>query len=156
MRVEHLNLKKAPAIRTMGGTMNHLTTKARTENRYFQKLLNFARPEGPRCPHCGQQDGFRACRRHKESWVPDYRCLRCHHVFNAWTGTELKGTHHPPSEILRIMRGIVDEESDSQLARELGRDRGTLAIFRHKLQRWMNKLPRETFTKFPTILKRRF
>jgi len=79
--------------------MSRQRINRRTEIRYFQKLMKFVRPEGLRCPRCGQQDGFRRCRRHSESWIPDYRCSHRHHVFNAWTGTELQGTHHPPSDL---------------------------------------------------------
>src|SRR5438128_1722396 len=136
MSLEHLNLKKAPAIRTMGGTMtNHQPIHRRTENRYFQKLLNFVRPEGLRCPRCGHQDGFRRCRRHRESWIPDYRCPHCHHVFNAWTGTELKGTHHPPSDLWSFIKGIARGESTIQWAQALQCQRRPLARLRQKLQR---------------------
>jgi transposase-like protein len=151
-----MNLKKAPTIRTMGGTMNHPNRNGRTERRFFQQLLKLVHPEGPRCPHCRERDGVHVHEDHANVWRIHYRCAHCGHIFNVWTGTPLQGTHRPPSEILRIMRGIVDGESDSQLARELKRDRGALAIFRHKLQRWMNSLPREVFTKLPTIWKKRF
>ena len=120
--------------------MNHLTTNGRTENRYFQKLLNFVRPEGLRCPRCGHQDGFRRCRRHTESWIPDYRCPHCHHVFNAWTGTPFQGTHHPPSRLWRIIMQIKEGIFTTEIARELDCQRAHLSEFRHQIQHWMTSV----------------
>jgi transposase-like protein len=112
---------------------NHQRINRRTENRFFQKLLKFIRPEGLRCPHCGQQDGFRVCRRHRQSLIPDYRCPRCHRLFSAWTGTELQRTHHPPSELWRFIKGIARGESTTKWAQALDCQRRPLARLRRRL-----------------------
>jgi transposase-like protein len=139
----------------MGGLMNHRITTRSIERRCYEELFELVHPDGLRCPRCHEGDGVHVHEHHRPPRRMHYRCRHCAHVFNAWNGTPLQGVHRPPSEIWRIMQGILAKESDSQLARELGRDRGKLAKFRHKLQRWINSLSKEDFTKMATILKKR-
>ena len=127
----------------------------RSESACFRTLSNTVHPEGLHCPRCGQGDGVHVHEDQRQPWRIHYRCSHCGHIFTSWTRTPLQGTHRPPSEILHIMLGILAKQSDSRLARELGRDRGKLAIFRHKLERWIKLLPKEDFTKLATISKKR-
>ena len=101
----------------------------------FPKTVELCPPRRPALSRCGHQDGFRKCRRHTESWIPDYRCSHCHHVFNAWTGTKLQGTHHPPSDLWSFIKGIARGESTTQWAQVLQCQRRPLARLRRKLQR---------------------
>jgi hypothetical protein len=39
--------------------------------------------------------------------VLDYHCGRCHRVFNAGTGTALRGMQRQPAQIVLILRGIA-------------------------------------------------
>jgi len=109
------------------------------ENACFQALLGLVHPSGLDCPHCGDRDGIGIHENHRDAWHVCYQCSRCGGFFNAWTKTVLQGTHHPPSEILRIIKGILERESTRHIAQELGCDRGKLARFRAKLQRWVIK-----------------
>ena len=109
------------------------------EEACFQALLRLVHPSGLDCPHCGDRKGIAVHESHRDAWHVCYQCSRCGGFFNAWTKTVLQGTHHPPSEILRIIKGILERESTRHMAQELGCDRGKLARFRAKLQRWVIK-----------------
>jgi transposase-like protein len=110
------------------------------EEACFKALVRLVHPAGLRCPHCGRRDHLRVYRRHKESWITDYRCWNCAKKFNAWSGTRLQGTHHPPSELWFIIRGIIAGKSTSQLAGELHCLRAPLSRLRHRLERWVNQI----------------
>jgi transposase-like protein len=111
--------------------MNHQRINRPTEIRYFEKLMKLVHPEGLRCPHCGAQEGLRACRRHSESWIPDYRCPHCSCVFNAWTGTPFQGTHHPPSKLWCIIMQIKEGIFTTEIARRCPLNRGFEEKVRH-------------------------
>jgi hypothetical protein len=73
-------------------------------------------------------------------WRGCYRCARCQKYFNVWTDTPLHRSHRRPSEILRIMKALVEGKSTRQLARELGRDCGKLARFERRLHKLVFQL----------------
>ncbi len=100
-------------------------------------LIGWLHPGWPRCPRCRAEGRIRNHRDHPDPWRVQYQCERCGCYFNAWTKTRLQGTHRPPSQILRIMKGIVERKSTRQLGRELGCDRGSLALFRRRIQSWV-------------------
>jgi transposase-like protein len=118
---------------------NHYGINRRTENLYFKKLFKLVHPGGLNCPHCGRQDHLRVHRRHKQSWITDFRCSHCAKKFNAWTGTRFQGTHHPPSELWYIIQGIIARTSTAQLSRELHCQRGPLDRLRHRLEPWVKQ-----------------
>src|SRR6266849_942952 len=120
--------------------MNYQRINGRTESRYCQKLVKLVHPEGPRCPYCGAQEDLHACRRHKESWIPDYRCTHCGCVCNAWTGTPFQGTHHPPSKLWPIIMQIREGIFTTEIARELDCQRAHLSEFRHQIQHWVTSV----------------
>src|SRR5712692_7161175 len=106
------------------------------EKACFRTLFKFIHPEGWACPDCHERDGIRVHENHRLPWRIVYQCTHCRRYFNAWTSTDLEGTHYTPSEILRMMQTHVQGESNLQLARELDRDPGKLAkFFQRRLQR---------------------
>jgi hypothetical protein len=109
------------------------------ENDCYQKLLEFFHPRGLRCPHCGGPKDLATHRHHRVGIVMDYLCNRSRQLFNIWTGTPLQQTHHTPSEIMRLIRGIHQGISTAQLARDLHCHRGALSPLRQRLEPWVTK-----------------
>ncbi len=109
------------------------------ENACYEALLELFHPSGLACPHCGDRQQLVVHRRHHVPLVVDYLCTRCGQLFNAWTGTPLQRTHHTPSEIMRLIWGIHQGISTSQLARKLHCHRGALSPLRHRLEPWVTK-----------------
>jgi transposase-like protein len=111
-------------------------------------------PEGLHCPRCGARNGIHVYRHHRKSWILDYRCSHCRRTFNAWTETPLEGTHHLPTELWRIIKGMTEGKSTVLLAKELHCQRGKLAILRHRLQPWVTKTFGPPAKKSPSITHR--
>lgn len=63
-----------------------------------------------------------------------YRCKICGRIYNVFTGTVLQGIKYNAIQIIQLLRGIVQGETTSRLAREIGVDRKWLLGWRHKLQ----------------------
>ena len=103
------------------------------EDACYRKLLHRLHPDGLACPRCGARDGLAVHRRHRAP-VLDYRCKGCHRVFNAFTGTALRGSRRPVVELMLILRGFAQGVPTAQLAREMGCDRKELLTLRHRLQ----------------------
>ena len=103
------------------------------EDKCYAQLLELLHPGGLACPRCAKRDGLGVHRRHRAP-VLDFQCADCGRVFNAFTGTVFDHTHRRPAELMLTLRGIAQGTSTSQLARELGRHRGTLLDLRHRLQ----------------------
>jgi transposase-like protein len=114
------------------------------EDACYRKLVELLHPGGLACPRCGQQRQLGVHSRHREP-VLEYQCGACGRVFNAWTGTILRGTHRRPSQILLILHGVATGEPTARMARELGCDRKHLLELRHRLQeharRWLDRNP---------------
>ena len=103
------------------------------EDACYTKLVELLHPGGLACPRCGERQSLGIHRCHRAP-VVDLQCGTCGRVFNAFTGTSLRGTHRRPSQLLLILRGIAQGTPTAQLARELGCDRKELLILRHRLQ----------------------
>jgi transposase-like protein len=103
------------------------------EGACYARLVQRLHPEGLACPRCRCSDGMKVHRRDREP-VVDYRCGRCRCVFNAYTGTALRGTKRRPVALMLILRGFAQGVPTAQLARELECDRVELLRFRHRLQ----------------------
>jgi transposase-like protein len=114
------------------------------EDACYRKLVELLHPDGLACPACGQRQHLGVHHRHREP-VLDYQCGDCGRVFNAWTGTELQGTHRRPSQLLLILHGVATGQPTAQMARELGCDRKHLLELRHRLQEharlWLDRNP---------------
>jgi transposase-like protein len=110
----------------------------------YHKLVSLLHPGGLACPACKSSDRLRIHRRHRAP-VLDYRCTACGRVFNAFTGTDLDGTHRRPAEIMLILRGFAQGVPTARLARELGCDRKHLLELRRRMQghaaRWLDRNP---------------
>lgn len=102
------------------------------EQACYDWLVKHLHPPGLGCPDCKAQD-LRVHRRQRAP-ILDYRCRACGAVFNAFSRTIFHKTSRRPSELILTLRGIVQGQSTSQLARELSRDRGGLLNLRHRLQ----------------------
>ena len=110
----------------------------------YHKLVSLLHPGGLACPACKASDRLRVHRRHRAP-VLDYRCTACGRVFNAFTATELDGTHRRPAEIMLTLRGFAQGVPTARLARELGCDRKHLLELRRRMQghatRWLDRNP---------------
>lgn len=69
------------------------------EDACYGKLVELLHPDGLACPRCGLRQRLGVHYRHRAP-VQDFQCGACGRVFNAWTGTILRGTHRRPSQIL--------------------------------------------------------
>src|SRR3954471_4043436 len=103
------------------------------EDACYTKLVQWLHPHGLACPRCGASDGLGVHRRHRAP-ILDLRCKACRRVFNAFTGTALRGTKRRPVELALIVRGFAQGVPTAPLARELDCDRSELLGFRHRLQ----------------------
>ena len=112
--------------------MDFPITNLMDEDKCYAQLLELLHPGGLACPKCGKQHGLGVHRRHRAP-VLDYQCGHCGRVFNAFTNTVFDHTHRRPAELMLTLRGIAQGTSTAQLARELGRHRGTLLDLRHRL-----------------------
>jgi transposase-like protein len=124
--------------------MDFSLTDLMDQDACYHKLVGRLHPDGLACPDCKNDDHTHVHRRHRAP-VLDYRCTACGRVFNAFTGTELEGTHRRPAEIVLILRGIAQGVPTAELARELGCDRKHLLELRRRLQdfarRWLDRNP---------------
>src|SRR5438045_3230365 len=59
----------------------------------------------PCCPRCRSLE-VRVHRKHRAP-VLDYRCRYCNRVFNCFNGTVFQGTHRAPSELVKLIVGVV-------------------------------------------------
>ena len=99
----------------------------------YDWLVGLLHPAGLACPHGHSLEDCYVHKRHRAPLL-GYRCKICKCCFNALTGTVLMRTHYSAAEIVLLVRGIAQGVSTAQLARELGRDRGQVLAWRHKLQ----------------------
>jgi transposase-like protein len=141
---EIVRLEGDASRRTRAPAMDFALIDYMDEDACYRKLVELLHPDGLACPGCGQRQRRDIHPRHREP-VLDSQCGECGRVFNAWTGTSLQGTHRRPSQILLILRGIVQGQPTAQMARELGCDRKHLLELRHRLQeharRWLDRNP---------------
>ena len=113
--------------------MDFPITDLMDEQACYDQLVDWLHPDGLACPRCHQDDRLVVHRRGREP-VLDFRCGHCHRVFNAFTGTALRGIKRRPRELVLIIRGFAQGVPTAQLARELGCDRSELLNLRHRLQ----------------------
>jgi transposase-like protein len=62
-----------------------------------------------------------------------YRC-GCGQTYNLYTGTVLEQHQLRPAQVVLLLRGILQGETTSALARELGVAYETVLTLRHELQ----------------------
>ena len=113
--------------------MGRETSDPERERAEYDVLVSLLHPGGLACPRCGARGGLGVHRRHRDP-VLDYQCAGCGRVFNAWSGTELEGTHRPPTEIVAILEGVARDVPTARLARQIGCQRPPLDRLRRRLR----------------------
>jgi transposase-like protein len=118
--------------RLAGFFMDFPISSLMDEQACYDWLVRHLHPPGLACPDCRSQE--LSVHRRQRAPILDYRCRGCGAVFNAFSRSVFHKTSRKPSELILTVRGIVQGQSTSQLARELSRDRGGLLNLRHRLQ----------------------
>ena len=104
------------------------------EDACYTELVELLHPHGLACSRCGERErlGTHRCRR---APLVDFQCGTCGRVFNAFTGTSLRGSHDRPAQLLMILRGVAQdtptprlERSTSPIWRWSFRDRATASL----------------------------
>lgn len=104
------------------------------EEACFKLLVQWHHSVWPRCPDCYERDEIQVHQNHRLHWRVCYHCSRCRRFFNAWSKTRLQGTQFTPLEILQVVKGMVEGKSTRIIAKEIGRDRDSVARLRHRVQ----------------------
>lgn len=92
-------------------------------------------PDGMKCPHCqAAKTEARFFRVNRGSGLDVYRCRRCQGVYHLYSGTLFEGSQLPPTQVVLLLRGVLQGQSSYQLARELKLTRKTVLEWRHRLQ----------------------
>jgi len=104
-------------------------------------------PTGLSCPQNHPLPPTQSPHDRTKTPILDYKCRTCGKVYNLFTNTVWRGTRYPCSKILLIMRGLLKDESTTQIARALHIDRAHLSKRRQALQTFAqevfaNKKPR--------------
>ena len=115
------------------------------EQKCYEFIVNILHLDGLRCPKCGTP--VDQCKVHRRDRAPLlYFLCPCGSVYNAFSDTVWKGTHHRCSVIVRILQGFAQGTPTLHLAKELEIDRKHLLERRHKLQGFVeNNCFREPF-----------
>ena len=115
------------------------------EQKCYEFIVNILHSDGLHCPKC--EIPVDQCKVHRRDRAPLlYFLCPCGSVYNAFSGTVWKGTHHRCSVIVRILQGFAQGTPTLHLAKELGIDRKHLLERRHKLQGFVeNNCFREPF-----------
>src|SRR4030081_765692 len=71
--------------------MDFPITELMDESACYEFLVGLLHPDGLACPHCGDRDRLKVHRRDRAP-ILVYRCTACRRIFNAFTGTTLRGT----------------------------------------------------------------
>jgi transposase-like protein len=84
-------------------------------------VRDYFHPGGLRCPRCGSGvDESYQFRQTRRSHLTVYRCKHCHQVYNLYSRTIFEQSHLTPSQVVLLMRGVLQGETTQQLATELG------------------------------------
>ena len=92
-------------------------------------------PHGWHCPHCQARfEQARFFRVNRGSGLEVYRCRCCHGVYTLYSGTVFEGSQLTPTQIVLLLRGVLQGQASAQLARELDLTEKTVLKWRHRLQ----------------------
>lgn len=98
-------------------------------------LMKHLHPEGMRCPHChSHADQARFFRANAGSGLPVYRCKPCAGIYHLYSGTLFEGSQLTPTQVVLLLRGVLQGQSSAQLSRELCLAYKTVLKWRHRLQ----------------------
>jgi len=102
-------------------------------------------PDGLNCPHCQANSAeARYFRTTVGSGLPVYRCLHCDGIYHLYSGTLFEGSQLTPSQVVLLIRGLLQGQSSAQLSRELDLAYKTVLKWRHRLQANAEALQPET------------
>ena len=102
-------------------------------------------PDGFGCPHCGTAlSSARHFRTNRGSCLPVYRCRECQGVYTLYSRTLFEGSQLLPSQVVLLLRGVLQGQSSAQLARELGLTEKTVLKWRHRLHQQAEAIQPET------------
>src|SRR6266511_2397840 len=87
-------------------------------------LLEWLHPHGLVCPRGHPLPPTQAPHDRHRAPIVAYRCRVCGAGFNHFTGTIWARSHYPCSTIMRMLRGVPLAMPTTQLAEDLGIDRG--------------------------------
>jgi hypothetical protein len=104
----------------------------------YEFLCNIFHQNGLRCPK-GHELSQSRVHDSRRAPILIYRCRDCDTFFNIFTGTVFQGTRYDAVELVSMLRGFAQGIPTLHLANELGRDRGPLLAWRHKLQGLLEK-----------------
>lgn len=91
-------------------------------------------PKGLRCPGCGATtQQAREFRTHKRGLV-DYRCPKCQHTYNLYTGTLFAGSNLEPRRVVLLVRGVCKGDPATVLSEELSLSRQCVHRWRKRIQ----------------------
>jgi hypothetical protein len=102
-------------------------------------------PDGLKCPTCGT--GVEAAtpfRTTQKSQLVVYRCRRCRHVYNLYSGTLFQQRHLRPQQVVLLLRGVLKGEPSNVLANELGLHYLTVLDLRRAIQGRAEQMQAET------------
>lgn len=98
-------------------------------------LVKHFHPDGLKCPHCqADSSDARYFRTNGGSGLPVYRCLQCDGIYHLYSGTLFEGSQLTPSQVVLLIRGLLQGQSSAQLSRELDLAYKTVLKWRHRLQ----------------------
>ena len=108
-------------------------------------LMEYFHPDGPRCPHCGApHTESRFFRVNCGSGLEVYRCHGCDGVYHLYSGTVFEGSQLTPTQVVLLLRGVLQGQPSAQLAREIGLTEKTVLKWRHRLQANAERLQPDT------------
>lgn len=96
-------------------------------------------PHGTVCPRCGERNKLHVHSRRRAPLL-DWHCQNCGRIFNVFTHTVFKGTHHDLLRLFAIVRGVAQGTPTNQLCSELGCAYKELLGLRHKLQGFISEV----------------
>lgn len=98
-------------------------------------LMKYFHPSGLRCPHCQAESvEARYFRINVGSGLPVYRCMPCDGIYHIYSATVFEGCQMTPSQVVLLLRGLLQGETSAQLSRELDIGYKTVLKWRHRLQ----------------------
>ena len=101
-------------------------TNSPEEEIYACKILAHFHPQGLRCPHCktGVQHSY-CFRTTQKSKLTVYRCRTCHGTYNLYSQTIFEARHLRPSQVVQLIKAVVQGHSTAAIARQVNVSRTT-------------------------------
>ncbi len=108
-------------------------------------LMKHLHPYGMKCPHCQQpHNRARYFRANRGSGLAVYRCQECDGIYHVYSGTLFEGSQLTPSQVVLLLRGILQGQSSAQISRELGLAYKTVLKWRRRVHANAERLQPDT------------